>query len=520
MRNAIPMFLAAAVLAPAAAHAELPAEQAKTCAALKDLARTDLVIDKAEAVSAGPVQVPMYRLEVPVPDHCLVRGRLDPRKGVDGRDYAIGFEVRLPAAWNGRFLFQGGGGLDGRVMPALGLSPGGAPGLARGFAVVSTDAGHEGDDASFAADQQARLDYAYAALGKVTAEAKGVVIRYYGKPAQYSYFAGCSNGGRQGMMAAQRYPDQFDGILAGDPGFRLSRAAIGEAWDTRQFLKVAPKGPDGKPVLAQAFSEEELKLVSDAVLKQCDALDGLADGMINDVKACHFDVKVLQCKSGQAQAKGCLSKEKIEALAAVQGGAHDSKGRKLYSGWYYDAGMADQGWRFWKLTLNASLGFDSLTRYFSTPQLHIDGPSGFDFDKLEEQTAQTGAVNDPVSTYLTSFTARGSRLMIYQGVSDPVFSAEDIVGWYDKLNEDNGDMHDSVRLFLIPGMGHCMGGPATDRFDALSALQDWVEKHQAPDRITAQGQAFPGVTRPLCAYPKVARYQGGDASSEASFSCR
>jgi feruloyl esterase len=513
------MSLAAAVvLAPAFAFAEVPADTAKACAALKDLAGPDLLIDKAEPVPAGPMQLPMIHIEVPIPAHCLVQGRLDPRKGVGGQDYAIGFEVRLPADWNGRFLFQGGGGLDGHITPALGMSPGGAPGLARGFAVVSTDAGHQGDDASFAADQQARLDYAYAALGKVTVQAKAIVARYYGKPAQYSYFAGCSNGGRQGMMAAQRYPDAFDGILAGDPGFRLSRAAIGEAWDTQHFAKVAPKDPQGKPILAQAFGEDELKLVSDAVLKQCDALDGLADGMINDVKACHFDPKVLQCKAGQS--KGCLSKDKVEALAAVQGGAHDSHGRKLYAGWYYDAGMADKGWGFWKFTLNPTLGFDSLARYFSTPQQHLDSPMGFDFDKLEEQTAQTGALNDPVSTYLTSFAARGSRLMIYQGVSDPVFSAQDIVGWYDKLNADNGDMHDTARLFLIPGMGHCAGGPATDQFDALSALQDWVEKHQAPDRIAAQGRAFPGVTRPLCAYPKVARYQGGDASSEASFACR
>jgi feruloyl esterase len=511
MRNLPLLGLAAgAMLLPAVARAELPADQAKACAALKDLARTDLLIDKAEPVPAGTVPMPMMRAELPVPDHCLLRGRLEPRKGVGGKDYAIGFEVRLPAAWNGRFLFQGGGGLDGHINPALGLTPGGAPGLSRGFAVVSTDAGHEGDDASFAADQQARLNYAYAALGKVTIEAKGIVTRYYGKPAQYSYFAGCSNGGRQGMMAAQRYPDQFDGILAGDPGFRLSRAAIAEAWDTKQFLKVAPKGD-----IRQAFSEDELKLVSDSVLKQCDALDGLADGMINDVKACKFDIKRLQCKSGET--KGCLSKDKVEALAAIQTGAHDSKGRRLYSGWYYDAGMADQGWRFWKFTLNPTLGADSLSRYFSTPQ---QNPAGFDFDKLEEQTAQTGAINDPVSTYLTSFAARGAKLVIYQGVSDPVFSAEDIVGWYDKLNQDNGDMQDTARLFLIPGMGHCAGGPATDRFDALAALQDWVEQHKAPERISAEGKAFPGVTRPLCAYPKVARYQGGDANSEASFACR
>ena len=517
-RAALFLGAAGAMLAPMASFAALSPERAKACEAMKAVEAPGLVIDKAEAQEASTVTLPMMRATLPVPDHCLVQGRLDPRKGVGGKDYAIGFELRLPAEWNGRFLFQGGGGLDGHIVPAVGIAgTGGAPGLMRGFAVVSTDAGHEGDDASFAEDQQARLDYAYNALGRVTVEAKQLVVRYYGDPVKFSYFAGCSNGGRQGMMAAQRYPLDYDGIIAGDPGFRLSRAAVAEAWDTQQLARIAPKDGQGRPLLDHSLTEADLKLVSAAVLKQCDALDGLADGMINDVKACRFDPKVLQCKAGQKES--CLPAEKVAALAAIQNGAHDSRGRRLYSGWYYDAGMADPGWSFWKTKLNPTLGFDSLSRYFSTPPLH-PGSQGFDFDKLEEQTAATGAINDPTSTYLTSFSARGGRLLIYQGVSDPVFSAQDIVGWYDRLNADNGDQSENARLFLIPGMGHCMGGPATDRFDALTALQDWVEKHIAPDRISASGAAFPGVSRPLCAYPKVARYNGGDPAQEASFACR
>jgi feruloyl esterase len=520
------VVMAAALLAgPGLAHAQ--SEAAGACAALKGLASPDLVIQTAEIAAAGPLKMafgPPGGVAIQLPEHCLVRGMLEPRTGVGGKSFGIGFEIRLPTAWNGRFLFQGGGGLDGVVTPAIGMAGAGPPALARGFAVVSTDAGHQGQDASFAADQQARLDYAYQALGNVTVEAKAIIARFYGRPARWSYFVGCSNGGRQGMMAAERYPLEFDGIVAGDPGFRLSRAAVGELWDSAQLAKIAPRDAQGRPIPSQAFTDADLKLVSTAVLARCDGLDGLKDGMINDAKACRFDPRVLLCKGSATS--GCLGAAKVEALREIFGGAHDSKGRPLYASWPYDAGISGRDWRGWKMGasptapgVNQTMGLDALRLYFATPPAPSISPETFDFDRAAALTAQTGAINDPTSTYLTSFVQHGGKLLIYQGLSDPVFSAHDIMGWYDQLTRDAGPPQAWARLFLVPGMNHCQGGPATDRFDALAALQAWVEDGRPPARLLATGASFPGQSRPLCPYPEVARYKGGDTSSADSFAC-
>ncbi len=510
-----------------------PAANAADCAALLHLRSPQLTISSARLVPAGPLVLPRAPGAPPTPPlqlpaHCLVQGALDSRTGVDGRHYAIGFQLRMPASWNGRFVYQGGGGLDGVIAPALGSAGGSSPpALLRGFAVVSTDSGHEGMDASFAADQQARLDYAYAAIGTVSIAAKDLITRFYGRRPSYSYFVGCSNGGREGMMAAQRFPDDFDGVVAGDPGFRLSAAAIAEVWDTNQFSKVAPRDAQGQPILSESFTETELHLVSHAVLRQCDALDGLADGMINDIAACHFDPGVLQCPAGAHQ--DCLSSAKIAALRAVFDGAHDSAGHALYSPWPYDAGIGTPGWRFWKLgtsrtatanALNTTLGLNAMQLYFLTPSRPGLSDANFDFDRDPQAVAQTAAINDAVSTFMSSFVAHGGRMLIYQGMSDPVFSADDIIRYYGELARDDGPPQAWARLFLVPGMNHCGGGPATDDFDALTAIQQWTEHGVAPDRLIAHGRAFPGVTRPLCPYPKYAHYVGGDPHAAASFECR
>lgn len=532
---ALALVASAAALAHAQASPAAPVAAPSTaeCEGLMQLRSQRLTISNAHLVPAGPLVLrrapgappaPPLRL----PEHCLVQGVLDPRTGVDGKHYGIGFELRLPTQWNGRFVYQGGGGLDGFVTPALGSAGGTSPpALLRGFAVVSTDGGHEGLDASFAADQQARLDYAYASIGKMSTAAKQMIARFYGRRPAYSYFVGCSNGGREGMMAAQRFPETFDGIVAGDPGFHLSAAAIGEVWDVDQFSKVAPRDPQGRPILAESFSETELQLVSRAVLRQCDALDGLADGMINDVAACRFDPAVLQCRAGAHT--DCLSGAKVAVLRAIFDGAHDSAGHALYSPWPYDAGIGGPGWRAWKLgtsrtgasnAINATLGANAMQMYFLTPPRPGLSDADFDFNRDPGDVAQTAAINDAVSTFMTSFVAHGGRMLIYQGMSDPVFSADDIMRYYRELTRDAGAPQAWARLFLVPGMNHCAGGPATDDFDMLSAIQQWTEHGVAPDRIVAHGRAFPGVTRPLCPYPKYAHYLGGDQRSAASFECK
>ena len=505
------------------------------CQRLSALASEQLVISSARWMSAGPLAGgpnanPMLAMlaKLRLPAHCLVRGVLDPRVGVGGVKYGLGFELRMPVNWNGRFLFQGGGGLDGAVLPAIGmLVPSGeALALTRGFAVISSDGGHEGQDATFAADQQARLDYAYAGLGPIATLGQTLVRRYYGRAARDSYFAGCSNGGREAMMVAERFPDLFNGIIAGDPGFNLSAAAIAEMWNVKHLSAIAPRDAHGAPILSAALTQSDLQLVSKAVLQVCDAQDGLRDGMINDVAACHFDPKQLLCRAGSS--RECLSEPKVRALEAIFGGPKDSAGRPLYASWPFDAGIDTPGWRMWKLGtsstgvpngLDATLGVESMRYYFMTPPDPSMTPMTLDFDEAKQATAQTAALNDATGTFFSSYIARGGKLIIYQGMSDPVFSPNAIIAWYRVLMAQYRQPQRWARLFLVPGMNHCGGGPATDQFDALTAIVRWTEDGKAPARMVAHGAAFPGVTRPLCPYPKYARYHSGSSASERSFVC-
>ena len=539
VRRIVVVFAMASALAVMAPYASANMQKsdagvAANCRRLAAAANDHLVISAAHWVKAGPLPAGATRMmpmlsRVRLPANCLVRGVLDPRVGVGGVKYGLGFELRMPANWNGRFLFQGGGGLDGFIAPAIGfVAPGYKPALSRGFAVISSDGGHEGFTAAFAADQQARLDYAYAGLGPVARLGKRLVKRYYGRPARDSYFYGCSNGGREAMMVAERFPTLFNGVVAGDPGFNLARAAIAEMWNVKHLEAIAPKDAHGRPILSEAFTSADLQLVSHAVLKACDDLDGLRDGMINNFTACQkaFNPKVLLCKPG-ARAH-CLSRAKVRTLEAIFGGPHDSAGHPLYASWPYDAGIDTMGWRVWKLgtsrtgipnSLDATLGVDAMRYYFMTPPDPRMTPATFNFNRALQVTQQTRAINDATGTFFSSFIAHGGKLIIYQGLSDPVFSPNAIIAWYRKLIAQYHRPQRWARLFLVPGMNHCFGGPATDEFDPLSAIVRWTEDKKPPARMIAHGPAFPGVTRPLCPYPKYARYKGGDPKSANSFEC-
>jgi feruloyl esterase len=474
--------------------------------------------------------------DVDLPSHCLVQGVIEPRTGADGRQYGIHFEVRLPDAWEHRLMFQGGGGLDGFLAQAIGRIPlttsTARPSLTRGYAVVSMDGGHQGLDASFAQDQQAWLDYAYAAIGKVVVQAKRIVALYYEDAPRHTYFMGCSNGGREAMIAAQRYPTEFDGIVAGNAGFRLSRAAVAQAWDTRAFMRIAPKDAQGRPVLAQAFSPADLALVANAIALACDALDGVEDGLVNNYRACRFDPRALQCRAGKQA--NCLSARQVSTLQDVFRGPSTRAGRPVYSPWPYDIGIAADGWRIWKLgfsddaakpdALNATLGADSLKNYFMTPPDGQFDTRMFDVDRDLHRVEQTGALNDATSTYLSTFESRSGKLLIFHGMADPVFSALDIMRWYEDLQRDSDAGHAErtrrwARLFMVPGMNHCGGGPALNDFDPLIAIEDWVERNQAPEHLPARGSRFPGREQPLCPYPQFARYRGGDVDSIGSYEC-
>jgi hypothetical protein len=507
------------------------AESRKACESLAALSTQTFQVEKSEWVADSRLPAGPGGGTTEVPAHCLFRVTLDPRPSmVEGVSFGTGIELRLPLAWNGRLLFQGGGGLNGVLNPALGTVSGFPSALARGFAVVSTDGGHRGRtavDSSFAVDQQAKLDFAYQAVQRTTREAKALINRYYGRKPDYSYFMGCSTGGREAMMAAQRLPLEFDGVVSGNASFNLTRVAMNQIWSLQTVTRVAPKDANGKPRLSEAFTDAQLKAVSTAVLKQCDGLDGLEDGMINDYKACRFDPASLKCGARGADAQPCLSAQQVDALKDILGGARNPRGESLYGATPFDTGIALPAWRAMHLgtatspPANASLGRDTLRLFSMTPSNPDFDPLRFDFDHDMDTLAETAAINDAVATLHTTFAGHGGKMIVYHGLSDQAMWTGALTQWYEKLTpRDSHGPQSWARLFLVPGMTHCGGGQSTDQFDMLTAIQQWVEKGQAPDRVIASGKAFPGKTRPLCPYPKVARFNGRNPDNQESFSCR
>ena len=472
------------------------------------------------------------------PAHCIVRGVAAPRTGVDGKAYETRFELRLPTEWSGRFLYQGGGGNDGVVAPAVGRNTGSFPetGLQRGFAVVTTDAGHQGATAEFGLDPVARVDHAYAAHERTATIAFAIVARYYGRAPSRRYFVGCSGGGRQGMMFAQRYPSYFDGIAICAPAMSVSSGAtMAAAWDTGTYLSIAPANEQGQRVLSRAFSDDDLALVAHGITSACDAADGATDGMVLRPESCRFDPTRLQCAG--AKASNCLTSEQVTALQKAFGGPRNSSGRPLYVGQPWDPGIATGGWRQWKLgtsptstpnAINATLMAGALAHEFITPPDPAFSIARFDFDR---DPARMEAFSLVFDTYrdatLAAFRQRGGKLLIFHGTADPIFSALESIDYYQRLTRNNGGADRTARwarLFLVPGMNHCAGGPATDSFDGLAAIVEWVEKGTAPARIDASARPgtpyFAGRTRPLCPYPAYARYKGsGSLEDAANFIC-
>lgn len=510
--------------------------------------------DKARIVSAKPIAAASG-----LPAHCDVSGIMHERQGRFGQSYAIRFHMRLPEKWNERMLFQGGGGSNGVVGDALGNVSTGPSALAQGYAVVSQDSGHDNATNSdparngalaFGFDPESRADYGHTSLKASADAAKALIRAAYGRDAQYSYFVGCSKGGQEGMAFAQRYPDVFDGIIASAPGFALPRAALAEAWDVQAFAAVAgPRGSVKVADLAKTFSATEFDLVRGAILDACDKDDGVKDGMVADIMAC-TDKKVLSRLDSKvcAGAKGdsCLTSAQLTALQRVMSGAQTSSGRAIYSGWFWPASIHAPDWRMWKIgsadgrvpPLNVILGGSSLASVFTTPPTALGDPDsmldyqlGFDFDRDTSGIYATGdgflrsAWQDigMRSSNLKAFKARGGRLIVPHGESDPVFSLKDTLAWFDTVNSENGgNAANFVRVFPVPGMCHCGGGAATDRYDMFTALVDWVEHGKAPNAVVATAgptTPWPNRSRPLCAYPQVARYAGGDIEKAESFKC-
>ena len=501
----------------------------------------------------------------PIAAHCQISGRMFARKGIDGQDYAIGFEVRLPTDWNGRFFHQVNGGIDGVVQPAYGPNTNSAGALAQGFAVISSDAGHTGrQNPKFGEEPTARTDYGYGAVGKLTPMAKSLIAFAYGKGPDRSYIGGCSNGGRHTMVAASRYGDQYDGYLVGAPGYRLPNAALAQLWAAPKWNELAtpdatvnhPFAPNVKlPDLGTALNEAERQTVANAVLDKCDALDGARDGMVQDVKACQaaFDLQrdVQTCSGyGLGSRHGqCLTQPQKDLLAQVFAGGKTPSGQLIYSSFPWDTGIAAPNWAFWKFVSPQVLDTGAGGSIFMSPARNIAALSQIDLDEAYKAifavvapfTESADTVITPPGkenpTNLAALRARGAKMLMYHGVGDGVFSANDTAAWWDRLNTaQGGRAADFARYFPVPGMAHCSGGPSTDRFDGLSALVKWVEQGDAPSQLFAGARGpgntaganadvprewSPTRTRPLCHYPQVARYNGsGDIEDAGNFSCK
>ncbi len=503
-----------------------------SCDALQKIPPAAVLILSTEEVAEG---TRVNGNGVAMPAHCLVRGEVNKHTGADGKSYGDLFELRMPKDWNGRLLFQGGGGLDGVVQPAIGAS--GAldrPAILRGYAVVSTDGGHEsnpnahGIDGSFGSDPGALADYEYRSTQLVTDAAKAILARHYGEGPKHSYFRGCSNGGREGLMAVQRYPQYFDGVIAGAPAFHLTRAMIAEAWSSMQFAAIAPKDAQDRPNLANALADSDLQLVAHGVLAKCDELDGVKDELISNPEACKFDPAVLRCAG--AKTESCLSEGQVTALKMAMGGPVDSHGKQLYSNWPYDSGLAGAGWRAWILGSETMPSFNTVIFPPAINGMALAGQRPpidifhFDFDHDAARLNKAAAANlNSDATNLAAFRKHGGKLILYTGMSDPVFSANDLIRYYKDVTAANGGEKETLgfaRLFLLPGVNHCGGGPGLDSFDSLTALEEWVEEGSAPGHIIAKGNAFPGRTRPLCPYPLTPHYNGwGNPENAVSFVC-
>lgn len=516
------ILVSVSVLGATAASAQTAHTTPAACDALRQIqvAGVALTVSKTEWFAAG---APLpgraggpARANSNAPAYCRIDGVIDRRTGAGGAIYGIGFALALPEDWNGRFLFQGGGGLNGSVQVPLGASAAGdRSALARGFAVVSTDTGHQGTgafDGSFMQDQQASLDFAYVAVGRVADIAKRIIAQHYGNPPEHSYFAGCSTGGREAMLMTERYPLYFDGVIAGAPAMRTSYSGIGDRWVAATLNEIAPKNAQGQPVTRSALTDGEKKAVIDGIVNACDANDGLKDGLIFNVNACKFDPKTLVCRGAKTDA--CLSMAQATTLEKAFAGPKDSRGRQVYPGFAWDTGLTN------------TQGLPGLLHGGQV----VGGAAntiGMDVDAAVERVLADPA--EPLSTSsrvtnLNTFSGHGGKVLFWHGVSDPWFSALDTIDYYERLTKANGgaqQVRHWSRLFLVPGASHCGGGPSLDTFDALSAIVGWVEQGKAPDSLTATGCAFPGRSRPLCAYPLHAHYKGqGNPEDAANFECR
>jgi pimeloyl-ACP methyl ester carboxylesterase len=502
----------AVALLPLVGHQAAPVASGGTsCANLAALTIPSITIKSANAIAAGPFAPNAAAMPMTLPAFCRVEAIARPTSDSD-----IKFEVWIPPvdAWNGKFQGVGNGGYSG----AIGYTAM-ANALRRGYAVASTDTGHTGDDMKFGQGHPEKvIDWAYRSVHVMTEAAKLIVRNAQGKFADHSYFVGCSSGGHQALTEAQRYPEDYDGIVAGDPANNRIR-------QTFAFLHswVATHDREGKPIIPLA----KLQLLTKSAVEACDNLDGLKDGIIDDPRRCTFDPAKLSCKAGADDAT-CLMPAQVEAAKKTYEGVKNPRtGEQIFTGWPRGSeGFGDapgQSWRAYIMDPQEPMrvGF---FRYFLFHDPNWDYRS-VDLERDLAYAEQKLPFMAAVERDMSPFKKRGGKLLMYTGWADPVVPPQDTVAYYEAVVKTMGGLEKTrefFRLFMAPGMGHCSGGPGPNQFDHLTALEQWVEKGVAPDKLIASHvtNGRVGRTRPLCLYPQVARWKGTGSSDEAAnFSC-
>ena len=473
-----------------------------TCPGLINLFITNTTITSADDMPAGPYNPSGTPASLNLPAFCRVRVISRPVS-----DSEIHFELWMPprAAWNGKFEGTGNGGFSsGMSYTTM------AAALNHGYATAGSDTGHEGGDLTFGVGHPEKInDWAYRAVHVMTDTAKLIIRDYYSRLPQYSYFNGCSTGGHQALSQAQRFPADYDGIVAGDPGNNRVHLIAGFLWSWEAIHKDTPR-----PLPAA-----KLPMIAKAVLAACDAIDGLTDGIIDDPRRCKFDPGTLACKGEDGD--NCLTAPQVESVKKVYDGAKNPRtGERIFAGWahgteaswapYFIDPVEARRNEFWRLWVFNDPNWDWRT---------------FDFDRDVVYADTKMAVVNSNDPDLKPFKTRNGKLVMYHGWADSDVPPEDGIRYYEAVEHAMGgpsETTDFFRLFMVPGMGHCGGGAGPNIFDALGALDQWVEQGKAPEKIVA-AHVTKGVTdrtRPLCPYPQIAKWKGaGSIDEAANFTC-
>jgi hypothetical protein len=535
MRNRLLLLLLPAVfICSTLAWSADSVAPAGKCAGLKQMALPNATITLAEDVAAGGFSPPDLKAgdKVPhlyktTPAFCRVLATLKPTADSD-----IKVEVWMPASgWNGKFRGQGNGGFAGYIA-YRGL----AASVTQGYATASTDTGHSTPGAEWALGHPEKLiDYGYRAVHQMTVDAKTIMKAFYGDDVKRAYFASCSNGGRQALMEAQRFPDDYDGIIAGAPANNWAPMLTGGL----KFVQATAQ--------AGYIPSAKVPVIAKAVVAACDAHDGVDDGVLNDPRQCHFDPATLLCKGANSDA--CLTAPQVDSLKTIYAGAHDASGKLIFPGLLPGAEEGGNGWATWVTgsEQGKSSGAFFVTGYFANM---VYGQPDWNYktanldDALKLAYAKTGDAMNAVNPDLKPFLARG-KLIMYHGWNDPGISALNSVNYYDNVVATVGSqsVDQSLRLYMVPGMQHCGGGSGASAFgqgedasrsdpdhDIFNALVDWVEDGKAPATIIATKYKESGpentapsqveMTRPLCPYPQAAKYNGtGNKNLATSFVC-